>query len=343
MPQLSPLSLSLPTTSPLDFSTFKNIYGPSHFLNCLQQENWTSIKQKMEALTLTKKYNTHPAQYYWYRYTHRAAVFEGILTGVKLSKHARAISTHERILPERVKLFSAYLTKIKRQAEPLLLAHESPDFTNQLKKSICAVKHDFDFHNNMERHQLWIIPPKAATTLENFAKNCAQFHLADGHHRLASIQDWAIKNQHNATVFAFLLAKDQLRNSRFLWALKTTALPKIVTDKMMTFTPDSPLWVQTKQGKFSLPVAENINVAHYLYYDLLGNCNGAVNTKLDYLPPGEQSKDYLDQFTAVFGFNALTIEEVISIAKQEQQLPPKSTYITPKLPTGLFIAPLEDH
>ena len=153
-------------------------------------------KRAIDALLENNLYATHPPQHYWYRIENEMGVFEGFLTGVELDENQATISTHEEVLPERVSLFSNYLTEINRQAEPLLLVHESPDFSQQLKAKICHSTPDFHFQLEQEHHQLWIIPPEECKALEDFSSQTAQFHLADGHHRLASTQQWAVQQGH---------------------------------------------------------------------------------------------------------------------------------------------------
>ena len=158
MPQLSPLSLTLPKNTVLEIAQDKSIRAPKSFLACLKHEAWSDTKKTIDALLEKNLYATHPPQHYWYRINNEMGVFEGFLTGVELDENQATISTHEEVLPERVSLFSNYLTEINRQAEPLLLVHESPDFSQQLKAKICHRTPDFHFQLEQEHHQLWMIP-----------------------------------------------------------------------------------------------------------------------------------------------------------------------------------------
>ena len=68
-----------------------------------------------------------------------------------MDENQATISTHEEVLPERVLLFN-YLTEINRQAEPLLLLHESPDFSQQLKAKY-VIAHPI-FISNLNRNTI---------------------------------------------------------------------------------------------------------------------------------------------------------------------------------------------
>ena len=193
MPQLIPLSLALLKHKKLRFATRKNIRGPKPFLDCLKHDQWSEIKKGVDALVAKGIYQQQAPQYYWYRVITEYHVFEGFLSGVRLENKSKVISTHEAVLAERVKLFSDYLSAVNRQAEPILLMHEDAKFSKVMGDSIYLNTPDFDFREENEMHQLWVLTAAQAKDLESFAHNCEQFHLADGHHRLASTQQWGEK------------------------------------------------------------------------------------------------------------------------------------------------------
>ena len=68
--------------------------------------------------------------------------------------------------------------------------HEDHTFTLKMGKSNYKRAPDFEFREESEVHQLWTISRYQTKKLESAAEKCDQFHLADGHHRLASTQKW---------------------------------------------------------------------------------------------------------------------------------------------------------
>ena len=128
-------------------------------------------------------------------------------------------------MPERVQLFSDYLSTVNRQAEPLLLMHEDPTFSLKMGESNHKKAPDFEFREESEIHQMWTLSSYQSKKLESFAKNLNQFHLADGHHRLASTQQWAEQHQKRGVALAFVMASNQLHNGVFFWAIKTKPFP----------------------------------------------------------------------------------------------------------------------
>ena len=132
------------------------------------------------------------------------------------------------------------------------------------------------------------------------------------------------------------MASNQLKNSIFFWAIKTAPFPNLLKSKLIKYNRYLPLWVKTKEGLFSISTPESVHPLLYLYHQLLTPHNIAIS----YFPEGSLTEDLLEQFTAIFGYDTLSMKEIIHLTKKEIQLPPKSTCLHPKLPTGLFLAPL---
>ena len=336
MPQISPILLTLPKQKKIRFSTYKNIRGPKSFVDCLKHDQWSEVKKGIDDLVNKGIYQPQESHYYWYRLTTEKRVFEGFICGVHLERKRKVITTHEDVMPERVQLFSDYLSTVNRQAEPLLLMHENPAFSSKMGKSNYKKAPDFEFREESKIHQLWVLSSFQSKKLENFTKNIDQFHLADGHHRLASTQKWAVQHQEKGVALAFVMASNQLYNGAFFWAIKTTPLPKSLKSRLIEYDRSLPLYLKTKDKLFSISSPADKHPLIFLYEQILR----PSNIDICYFPEGTSSIKLLKQFSGVFGYKALRMEEIIALAKKGHHLPPKSTYLHPKLPTGLFIAPL---
>ena len=214
--------------------------------------------------------------------------------------------------------------------------HEDHTFTFKMGKSNYKRAQDFEFREESEVHQLWILSRYKTKKLESFAKKCDQFHLADGHHRLASTQKWAEQHQKRGVALAFVMASDQLHNGVFFWAIKTSPFPELLKSKLIEYKLSHPLYLKTKEGLFSISVPDGLHPLLYLYHHILD----ANEIEISYFPEGTISVEIEKQFSGIFGYNKLSMEEIIALAKKEIQLPPKCTYLLPKLPTGLLLAPL---
>jgi hypothetical protein len=86
-----------------------------------------------------------------------------------------------------------------------------------------------------------------------------------------------------------------------------------------------------------------LNAKFYIVEKLLG---GAAQHKIDlksliaYYPPGELSTEKAKAYPAIINYKPLSLDKIITLAKAQKNLPPKSTFILPKLPTGLCLTPL---
>ena len=336
MPQLIPLSIALPKQKNLKFKTHKGIRGPQPFINCLKHNQWSKVKHSMDGLITEEVYQQQAPQHYWYRIITKNHCYEGFISGVHLENKQNVISTHEAVISERVELFSDYLSAIDRQAEPLLLMHEDPNFSSKMGKSIYLNTPDYEFYEVNEKHQLWILTTEQCKELESFAKNCVQFHLADGHHRLASSLKWGEQHQKESVVLAYIMASNQLKNGMFYWAIETDPLPEILKNKLIEYNHSLPLYLKTKNKLFSIAIPKFEHPLLYLYHQILIPNNIAIR----YFPEGTLPEEAEKQFSGFFGYEALSTKEIINFAKKGIHLPPKSTYLHPKLPTGLFLAPL---
>ncbi len=74
----------------------------------------------------------------------------------------------------------------------------------------------------MKTIKLWTLNKKESQWVEDFAKQESLFHLADGHHHSSTLP----YRGSDLSTFSFLVAKDQLKNQAFTWAIKDRRLAK---------------------------------------------------------------------------------------------------------------------
>lgn len=349
MPALTPISLFHPTATNLKSQHKKGIQGPSPFVDLITSANKPqNIRQGIDALIDSDTYRViEGEQLFWYKIAGASGTFEGILTAVTPKENTREISTHEAVLEERVRLFSDYLNQVKIQAEPVLLVHENTTAAMHLGQLIKKRPPANVFELGIEKHQLWQLNKKETALAQAFAQQQAQFHLADGHHRYASTLHYAKTNNVPARLFSFLVAKDQLQNHAFRWAIKDPVLAKRCLNAMSLEHPASPteanIHFQDQERSIHLQINRDESVTHFILHQLMGiKPNDSINLKevIDYYPPNSLPPNRIKDYAGIIDYRPLLIDEIIDLAKAEKQLPPKSTYILPKLPTGLFFTPL---
>lgn len=357
MPQLYPIKLFLPQSNKLSHKTAKSsLSGPEVFVDLVDKSSHpAALKEALDGLLKKDVYQAKPTQLYWYRKSTLDNSYAGLLCGLPSQEciHPQ-ITTHEHVLDKRVQLFSDYLAATQLQAEPILVLHENTTFSDafaaKMYKRSCATQYTL----GNELHEIWLLDDEEAKEVKRFAAAEKQFHLADGHHRLASSIDYADKRHKNITILSFVVAKNQLYNDRFVWALKQ--FPKGISaididpKKTANETSVKKLSIGCLMGKNTQQIhfPKTTNAASFLFEEILGfSTLNAIDLGeyIDYFPPSASlSAEFLsdaDPYKAKFFYDPLSIDQIIQTAKAQKILPPKSTYLLPKLPTGLFIAPMD--
>ena len=348
MPQIHPLTLYCPSPSQLEQTQVKSVKGPKIFVDIVESaENHPAIQAGIKALIKNKHYLNPSNGHYWYRIENEQGSFEGVLTGVLAEANTQNITTHEAVLEQRVKLFSDYLNAVDFQAEPVLLMHENSLAAASLAKRINNRKEDFIYHLGTEQHQLWSLNAEEVTILNDFCQQQEQFHLADGHHRYASTLNVEKKGYNPSLIFSFLVAKDQVRNLAFTWAIKdplwADQLIKNIPLGSICDKTVASIEIKTKGDRIYCKQINGWTVSNYIVEKLLGiTAQQKIDLKslIDYYPPGDLSSKKAKAYSVIIDYKPLTLDEIITLAKAQKILPPKSTYILPKLPTGLCFTPL---
>jgi uncharacterized protein (DUF1015 family) len=127
--------------------------------------------------------------FYIYRQRYDGKDFTGIICATASKDYAEGrIKKHELTLSKREKMFTKYLHATGINAEPVLLSYPDDELITDLIEHRMSKKPIYDFNTtDRMRHSLWAIdkPKEIAKVQELFAQMEA-FYIADGHHRSAS-------------------------------------------------------------------------------------------------------------------------------------------------------------
>ncbi len=351
MPHLHPIPLYIPSSSERLYpSQNASIHGPKTFVDLVENApDFTAIYEGFKHFLSNKIYFPKKEHIYWYRISTGEACYAGLLCGLPTKECSHpSLTTHEDVFDHRVRLFSSYLAATQLQAEPILVLHENNTFSDEFMAKVDQKECTHSFKLGEQKHELWALNAEETAEVKAFAQAEKQFHLADGHHRLASSLQFAKNKQVSLRVFSFIIAKNQLKNDRFVWALKQfpkgCTLQETKTLQAPTERPTIGYLSDHRTQYIAYP--KNTNAATFLFEDVLGfSAQDAIDLSeyIDYFPPTDNlTVDFFKSsapYKAKFFYAPLGIEEIIQTAKAQEKLPPKSTYLRPKLPTGLFIAP----
>lgn len=358
MLELLPLPFIFPANQRLYKAENATVNGPKVFVELIQNNtSYTEIRAGFDDLINDKQYQNAKKGMYWYELTSQNITYAGVVLGIPVSCfQKKLITTHENTLPKRVKLFTSYLDQTKIQTEPLVVLHEEKGFTSFLSKGINLRQACHEFTLEDEIHRLWHLTEKEKEQVSKMAQKQLIFHLADGHHRLESTIQFALNQNIDLPVQCMLLEKNQIRQGQFIWALKKqlkgidlqVQIEKYKAKQLTEYDDTHRIIKINHEGIVSqLEVPTNENPAIFLVEKLL-NLNidtDKVHRYFDYFPVNESTEGLMSntysKYQATMIFSKIPIDEVISRAKLNQILPPKSTYLYPKLPTGLIVSPSE--
>lgn len=316
---------------------------------------------------------------YVYEQTNRGMASLGIIAGVSVADYrAGLIKKHEQTLTNRENLFKEYLRATGMNAEPVLLADPDDGRLELLLRPVTSGTPDSDFTtSDGVRHRFWAVRDRAWTdSVQDLFSTMPALYIADGHHRLASSARLAESTgatdvDPKAWCLAYILPHTHLHILNFDRAVTTLngLSPEAFIDALgrvgRVEQVDAPgtvhgvVCVRTRLGWHALHLpapppdatpAEQLDPAR-LSELVLGPILGIRDLRTDphiRFIPGTHGIAELEQLVdsgameAAFHLQPVSFDELKAVADTNGTMPPKSTYIEPKLRSGLTVYSLED-
>ena len=287
------------------------------------------------------------------------------------------VLTHELTIEKRENLFVSYLETVGFHAEPILCArksgHEGEDELNSAISNIIEGREaDCDFSTtDCVRHSVWLVNPELNEGLSEVLAPIDTLYLADGHHRLAS----SIKMLHRHPnepgvdrILAFILPAKELsilgyhrevRNWDGDIELLLSKIKEIESVLRIEKLDDKDschgcIDLITNQGEWRLVLKEDESgnridagwLNDHILDPLLGIKDPRNSPNLKYIAGTNVSSNNNPKLREVvkdlsnkviFALHPIPIDQIISVADAGNTLPPKSTWVEPKLRSGLFV------
>jgi uncharacterized protein (DUF1015 family) len=305
--------------------------------------------------------------FYLYRQIKNGKSFLGWMGGIAVEDYrSGVIKIHEHTIEKRENLFAEYLAITGINAEPVLMfSSYSPNFKKwtQALQDRQALS-DFTTTDKV-RHTLWVI--KDAEELERIQEEFQKFdsvYIADGHHRSASSE--RLQRQHpeweEAKYFlSYVIDQADLTIHPFHRMISDERMDDGIID---SFLNDNFIRVEEARdfplkGEFGWRNASGTSywkfkeekgldpekLAHQVLGPLLEVQDFRKDKRIKYCE-GPKGMAFIDESIAkqkiqsAFLLSSVTTEELCEVADQGGVMPPKSTYIEPKLRSGLVIYPI---
>ena len=343
-------------------------------------EKFKLVKQKFEEFEKSGVLKKEEKKiFYLYRQLSRSHVFEGIIAACSVDDYINGIiKVHEHTITKREQMFTNYLNTTCFNADPVLLSYKGENGINNVIKSVRRTRAEYNFTTtNKVQHQLWLIDTQEDINLicKSF-ENIEKIYIADGHHRTASSALLAkkrnAKKDANSNYFmSFLIAENQLNIINFNRLLKNInglSVTEFIEQITNTYTVVESSFTEGKEknkigmyldGKYYLLNAKKGSYRNdcvnrldpaILFNNILSPILGIKDEKTDKNisfvagnTPMEKIKESVDsgEFAVAFILNPIPIKTLKEVADKGKIMPPKSTYIEPKLRSGLTIYPID--
>ena len=270
---------------------------------------------------------------------------------------------HEKTLERREKLFEKYLDTTGFQAEPVLIFGSVNEAYEQCLAEVQLDRPEYEFSStDRYLHQLWPVPGQRVGVLQEFFAQAGTKYIADGHHRLASsvrVAEGRPENPLAQGVLCMFMSEKQLSIQAFERWMKLEDRVFDVNDLGTAYSvvsldgPSAELgehnfemyWEGRWYGLIHKDKAANEVLATQLLLDsilkpLFEVHDERNDSRLRYV---RQSEVDMSAAMGKRGYNLgfrlppVSVKLLKEIAENRGSMPPKSTYIEPKLRSGLLL------
>jgi uncharacterized protein (DUF1015 family) len=291
--------------------------------------------------------------------------------------HIEEIKTHELTFDDSVRRLKNYRENTGLEGSPILLTYAANQTIDRIIAAVKARQKHSTLGNSLGVHRLWKIEDTAIQQqlIEAFT-TIGTVYLADGHHRLESATKLARKQLKNGlpvynAISSLYMADGQLRIQEY----DRVVIPEHPVDKIELFKqllqnfylreasanhpvqPREPrkfgMYIQGEWYHLMAKrhicenrgIADNLDAAilqTQVLAPLFGIDDPRTNPHLKCIGGGQAMdeilafiKEYPDSI--VFTICPMTVEQLTAVADAGEILPPKSTWIDPKVPYGLLL------
>ncbi|MCO6494743.1 MAG: DUF1015 domain-containing protein [Bacteroidetes bacterium] len=328
------------------------------------------FKQLKEQQVLIK--DKEPALYVYQIINKDHSSFLGLISTVDINDYENGvIKKHENTLTEKQTKLFKHIEITGFIGEPVLLTYPAKSKINKILHSYLETRPDIAFEYEGNRHKYWKIQnPNIIGELESAFLEVNAFYIADGHHRTASVYQYIKeKNLPDCSMLAYLVSDEQLRIYPFYRLFKSHAaidtedlIRKISQNFFVEESTGSEtllsneflILINKKTLKATLKPdynLQNLSIADKLNVTLLENLilkpilniqDSRIDSRLTFLS-GKIGRDIVKnkvdsgEISLAFALAPLTAKDIFEVSDQQLIMPPKSTFVEPKLLSGSLI------
>jgi uncharacterized protein (DUF1015 family) len=293
-----------------------------------------------------------------------------------IKKHEATITSREKMFTDYLNVVGFNAEPVLLSYSGL---KEIDDFIEQ--KSLERAEYEFST-TDLKKHELWVLSPEETTKIQQAFDALDAVYIADGHHRSASsvgLKKYRTENNlpqfPNEDFFLAFFINEQKVNilefNRLAKTLNNHTEEEIVTALKPLFEVSSLPSAQKPSRAHEITMcikgnwyllkckAEIIDENHpvkcldaeiltqFVLDPILGICDLKTDDRIEFAS-GEyplakfEKKITQGDFKIGFVLYPLSIDEVKRVADNQMIMPPKSTWVEPKLRSGLTIYPINE-
>ena len=298
----------------------------------------------------------------------------GVIGAVPIYNYTNGkIKKHENTIRSREMTFKKYLKITRFNAEPVLLSYKKQDSLTSLIERLKNQKPTSETKfSKQEICKLWHVKNKfeILSLIKEFNK-ISKFYIADGHHRSESSKLLHDEEKSSKTdaFMAFLVPENEIKIKEynriitdlndhspisFIEKLKlkfhVKKIEKYQTEKTengfhMYFNRQFYLLSLIKKDNHTFSPLNNLEayiLQEYILKPILGIKNIRNDKRITYSYTSDKMESIKNQiddgkFAVGFGLKAVTIDELKNVADADLVMPPKTSFIYPKLRSGVII------
>jgi len=272
------------------------------------------------------------------------------------------IKLHEKTITEKENLLIEHIKYTKMTGEPVLMMHAYNKKLDEYFLSIMKTKANLFLNQENVAHQVWVIDNEDdIARISSFYQKIDSLYLADGHHRSAAINRYIADKKIAAKGFMSLsMFANHLKILPFHRMIRSNGIDLISGLQKRGFNitkSDNPVmpferncfglfynneWYAMNwcnNPAYSLDV---ICIENEVLLKILAITNSQIDDNIDFIAGNNTVNQILNtmvskNFDTLITLHHCEIEDVCKIADNGSIMPPKSTYILPKLLTGFTI------
>jgi uncharacterized protein (DUF1015 family) len=300
--------------------------------------------------------------------------FQGLLGAVAVEDYEQGkIKIHEHTISQREGRFTDYLDTTGINAEPVLLMSKDEP-CQPLIERICKQQPLYCFSTtDRVKHTVWKVSAQEdIQEIEAAMAEVPELYIADGHHRSASsvaLKQRKAEEGNKEEVYqyfmALVLSQVQMKILGFHRLVKCVvefdlnvflsdlnklgALHEVKEPELNLSDGRIGVYTSGKWYAFQFEKEKNVIDAEWLSKNILHPIFGIEDERTDKriahadgLVPTCEIAKMVDEGKADFAFllHPISTETLMRISDEGSTMPPKSTYILPKLRSGLVIYPM---